>query len=69
MTANTFPPCGSLADCVETLFPALAMNWQRVLSEVPEASIGFVEDLFNAVTLDNVLDWTSCGVQARLFRP
>ena len=50
----------SHADRVETLFPtALAiLIGNELLNEVPEAAIRF-ERLFNAVTLDNVLDWAS----------
>ena len=53
--------CNHIADRVETLFPAalvIAIG-NELLSEVPEAAISVCEDLFNAVMLDNVLDWTS----------
>ena len=52
--------CINQTDRVETLFPtALAiLIGNELLNEVPEAAIRF-ERLFNAVTLDNVLDWAS----------
>jgi hypothetical protein len=46
-------PC---RNAVSTALAILIGN--ELLNEVPEAAIRF-ERLFNAVTLDNVLDWAS----------
>jgi hypothetical protein len=49
----------STRPCRNAVSTALAiLIGNELLNEVPEAAIRF-ERLFNAVTLDNVLDWAS----------